>query len=85
LKANRPHEPGDVKAFPLQLAPEHAHAVDLEVQVEHLRILVFIAISLGRPVRLPASISTFFTQSNSVCAELPILAEIEWQAVQWEE
>src|SRR5690606_13466672 len=40
LKSHRPHEPsdcaaGDIKAFPLQLTPDLAHAVDLEVLVEH--------------------------------------------------
>jgi len=57
----------------------------LDVHVEHLRILVLIEISLGRPVRLPALIPAFFTQFSSVCAEQPILAEIDWQAVQQEE
>jgi hypothetical protein len=36
------------------------------------------------PARLPLSTSVFFTQSSSVCAEQPILPEIDWQAAQRE-
>jgi hypothetical protein len=45
----------------------------------------FSATSVEMPARLPLSTSAFFTQSSSVCAEQPIFAEIDWQAVQREE
>jgi hypothetical protein len=44
----------------------------------------FSAISLGTPARLPLSTSARLTQSSSVCAEQPILAEIDNAAAQRE-
>src|SRR5690606_1009476 len=42
-------------------------------------------VSVGKPALLPVSISALFTQSSRVCAEQPIFAAIDWQAVQREE
>ncbi len=39
---------------------------------------------LGTPARLPLSTSARLTQSSSVCAEQPILAEIDNAAAQRE-
>ena len=44
-----------------------------------------LLVRFPKPALLPASISALFTQSSRVCAEQPILAEIDWQAVQREE
>jgi hypothetical protein len=41
--------------------------------------------SVGKTTLLPASISVFFTQTSSVCAEQPIFVAIDWQAVQRDE
>ncbi|OLP56294.1 hypothetical protein BJF92_15485 [Rhizobium rhizosphaerae] len=41
------------------------------------KAFIFLAMSLGRPARLPLSTSAFFTHSLSVCAEKPIFAAIE--------
>lgn len=43
---------------------------------------IFSAMSLGRPARLPLSISAFFTHSLRVCAEQPIFAAIDDTAAQ---
>lgn len=55
-----------------------------ELAVLALQRLQLLGHSGGKPGMLAAVDSAFLTQSSSVCAEQPVLAEIDWQAVQRE-